>query len=48
MIELTLTNGAALVTGLFGLLFVFNGFRQAFWDETLIGAILLIVTWWLL
>lgn len=48
MIELTLTNGLALILTLLGVMFTVNGFRHAFWDETIVGGLLLIGAWWLL
>jgi len=48
MMELTLTNGAALILGLLGLLFTTHGIRFGFWDETVIGGLFFLGTWWLL
>jgi membrane associated rhomboid family serine protease len=41
----TIANAAVVVFGLLGAAVTLNGFREALVDEVLIGAILLIVAW---
>jgi len=48
MLELTLTNGAALMLGLLGLAFTSHGMWWGFIDEVVIGGVFFLGAWWLL
>ncbi len=48
MIEFTIVNAVAVVIGLLGLAFVYNGLRFAWLDEMFIGAVLLVFSWWII
>jgi len=48
MISFSILHAFAVIVGLLGLTLLVNGFRYAFLDDTAIGAVLLVVAWWLL